>query len=481
MQLFCYTNVFLTILYGMNEEIVAYIRKHPEGVLSEAIASEFLKIRSANKNLAEIAVKAVLLKDERVSFTADGLWKPVVERVKQGETDISELEWVSVYLLTDAYSRSVSHISLWTPLPDFRCVRSVWLKNPASLCGEDKELVCDSRDQPFSESEALEAVEQILCNLRGKAALFFSQRQFSYFSFAAQRYGIGLDDYYIMNQLLRAAKEPECHPLTLETASTTLLGEYRSAESAYRKGEQFCRIAAALIGKLKQKGVESREQLDGFLSREVKIEFDGKDISLKKIMELPQKAGVYGFMDKSGKYIYIGKAVNLRRRVQSYFRFNSESPQKLSQLRADAHSFTIHTCGSELEALIYEYRLIKKHKPVLNSQSGIAERKGSYKALEDSIVILPHVNDGYSMSVWIRKEQKIRMRVINARFNDEEKLKSELREYFYCAELPASSEDFPELEIVTRWVKRRRDSLPVISVGNLVDENDIAEAIKNLI
>jgi hypothetical protein len=383
--------------------------------------------------------------------------------------------------LTGAQRRSILHISLWTPLPDPACICSMWLKNPAELCEEDKELLCGSRDQQFSESLSLEAIGQILYNLRGKAALFFSQQQFSHFSLAAQGYGIGLDDYYIMNQLLRAAKEPECRPLTLETASTILLGEYRSAESAYRKGEQFCRIAAALIGRLKQKGVESREQLDNTLSQEIKFDFDGKDISLKKIMELPQKAGVYGFMDKSGKYIYIGKAVNLRRRVQSYFRFNSESPQKLSQLRADAHSFIVHTCGSELEALIYEYRLIKKHKPALNSQSSITERKGSYKALEDSVIILPHANEGYCMSVWIRKEQKVKMRVINAQFNDEEKLKNELREYFYCEQLPASSEDFPELEIVTRWVKRHRDSLLLISVGNLVDEGEIVEAIRNLI
>jgi len=465
----------------MNEEIIAYIRKHPEGVLSEAIASEFLKIKNSGKKLAEIAVKAILLKDARVNFTADGLWKPAVVHVKQGETGISDIEWVSVYILTDAQRRTILHISLWTVIPDPECICSVWLKNPASLCDEDKEHICDPRDQQFSESIALEAVGQILSNLRGKAALFFSQQQFSLFSLAAQGYGIGLDDYYIMNQLLRAAKEPECRPLTLETASETLLGEYRTAESAYSKGAQWSRIAAALIGKLKQKGIESREQLDNTLSQEMKFDFDGKDISLKKIMELPQKAGVYGFMDKAGKYIYIGKAVNLRRRVQSYFRYNSESPQKLSQLRTDAHSFTVHTCGSELEALIYEYRLIKKHKPALNSQSSITERKGSYKALEDSVIILPHANEDYCMLVWIRKEQKVKMRVISAQINDEEKLKSELKEYFYCKELPASSEDFPELEIVTRWVKRHRDSLLMISVGNLVDEGEIVEAIRNLI
>jgi len=465
----------------MNEEIIAYVRKHPEGVLSEAIASEFLRIKNADKKLAEIAVKAILLKDERVNLAADGLWKPTVGYVKQGETGISDIEWVSVYLLTDAQRRSILHISLWTVMPGHECICSVWLKNPAALCDEDKEQICDPRDQQFSEEIALEAVGQILNNLRGKAALFFSQQQFSLFSLAAQGFGIGLDDYYIMNQLLRAAKEPECSPLTLETASEALLGEYRTAESAYSRGAQWSRIAAALIGKLKLKGIESREQLDRTLSQEMKFDFDGKEISLKKIMELPQKAGVYGFMDKAGKYIYIGKAVNLRRRVQSYFRFNSESPQKLSLLRADAHSFTVHACGSELEALIYEYRLIKKHKPALNSQGSIAERKGSYKALEDSVIILSHANEDYCVLVWIRKEQKVKMRVVNAQLNDEEKLKSELKEYFYCKELPVSSEDFPELEIVTRWVKRHRDSLLMISVGNLVDEGEIVESIRNLI
>jgi len=465
----------------MNEEIVAYVRKYPEGVSSELIAAQFLKIRTPDKKLADIAVKAILSKDQRVNYCADGLWKPRLKPAAHGETDISGLEWISVYILPDASRRGMLHISLWTPLPNIECVCSVWLKDPAALSDDDRLLLCDSRDQPFAESLAQEAIGQITSNLRGKAALFFSQQQFSLFSLGAQSFGIGLDDYYIMNQLFRAIKEPECKPLTLEAAASALLGEFRTAESAYRKGEQFCRIAAALIGRLKEKGVESRERLDSSLQEDFKIEFDGKDISLKKIMELPAKAGVYGFMDKSGTYIYIGKAVNLRRRVQSYFRFNSESPQKLSQLRKDAHSFTVHICGSELEALIYEYRLIKKHKPALNSQSGIIERKGSYKALEDSVIILPHAQEDYCTSVWIRKEQKVKMRAVNARFTDEEKLKSELLEYFYSGELPASPEDFPELEIVTRWVKRNRDSLLIVPVGNLVDEREIVEAMKSLI
>ncbi|MDR0305676.1 MAG: nucleotide excision repair endonuclease [Chitinispirillales bacterium] len=464
----------------MNEEIIAYVRKHPEGISSESIAIQFLKIRTPDKKLAEVAVKAILSKDERVNCGENGLWKPMLPSAAQGETGISELEWVSVYILTDTSRRAILHISLWTPLPEVECVCSVWLKNPVGLSDDDRRLMCDPRDQPFAEEAPQEAVGQIISMLRGKAALFFSQQQFSVFSLSAQNFGIGLDDYYIMNQLFRAVKEPECKPLSLENAAAALLGKFRTAESAYRKGEQFCRIAAALIARLKEKGIESRERLDSSLQEPFKFEFDEKDISLKKIMELPAKAGVYGFMDKSGTYIYIGKAVNLRRRVQSYFRFNSESPEKLELLRKTAHSFTTHTCGSELEALIYEYRLIKKHRPALNSQSGIAERKGSYKALEDSVIILPHAQEGYRTSVWIKKEQKIRLKVIDSQFREERELRKELREYFFSGELPASSQDFPELEIVTRWVKRNRDSLMIVPVGNLVDEQEIVYAIKSM-
>ncbi|MBO7182093.1 MAG: GIY-YIG nuclease family protein, partial [Kiritimatiellae bacterium] len=44
------------------------------------------------------------------------------------------------------------------------------------------------------------------------------------------------------------------------------------------------------------------------------------DVLREKLKQLPEKPGCYLYRDRAGKIIYVGKAVNLRRRVQSYFR-----------------------------------------------------------------------------------------------------------------------------------------------------------------
>jgi len=468
----------------MNDEITAYIRERPDGVAPEEIAEVFLKFKNPNKALAAAAVKAVLQKDARVRYDGDGLWKPTATAAAgyAGGVDVAEAPWVCVHLVADATRRSIAHLSLWTPLPEPNCLRSVWLTDPAALSEEDRELLCDTRDLPYGGEDAASVVGQIARELSDKMPVFFSQHQYSTFSFAALNCGSGVDDYYLMNQLLRAVKEPPVTPLTLEKAAEAFLGGFRTAESAYKRGELFCRVAAEIIGKMKAAGIENRGQLDAALCAGAGFDFTGKDITEKMIAELPLRAGVYGFTDKSGAYIYIGKAVNLRRRVESYFRVNDESPEKLSKLRAAAHGLTIHVCGSELEALIYEHRLIKKHKPPLNSQYGVSERKGSYKPLPDSVIILPHAQEGFCVSVWVRKDQKIKLRPFEADFREEAALLKELREYFYTGTLPAAPEDFPELEIATRWVKRNRDTeaASVINVEQMGGAEDIVSAMKSV-
>jgi excinuclease ABC subunit C len=82
---------------------------------------------------------------------------------------------------------------------------------------------------------------------------------------------------------------------------------------------------------------------------------------------LPTRPGVYIHKDKHGRVIYVGKAVNLRQRVRSYFQNNVDSPKTL-RLRHQIANIEIITTDSELEALLLEMTLIKKHKPQFNVQ-----------------------------------------------------------------------------------------------------------------
>jgi len=83
------------------------------------------------------------------------------------------------------------------------------------------------------------------------------------------------------------------------------------------------------------------------------------------LKNLPTKPGIYMHKDKYGKVIYVGKAINLRSRVRSYFHNHVDSI-KTQRLRRDITDIEIITTDSELEALLLENTLIKKYKPHYN-------------------------------------------------------------------------------------------------------------------
>ncbi|HBX71311.1 MAG TPA: excinuclease ABC subunit C [Chloroflexi bacterium] len=80
---------------------------------------------------------------------------------------------------------------------------------------------------------------------------------------------------------------------------------------------------------------------------------------------LPTKPGCYLMKNADGKVIYVGKAINLRARVRSYFHNNLEHPRTIQLVKniADIEWIVV---GSELEALILEMNLIKRHRPFFN-------------------------------------------------------------------------------------------------------------------
>jgi excinuclease ABC subunit C len=80
---------------------------------------------------------------------------------------------------------------------------------------------------------------------------------------------------------------------------------------------------------------------------------------------LPTKSGCYIMKDADGKVIYVGKAVNLRNRVRSYFHTNLPDA-KTRQLVRHIADFEWIVVGSELEALILEMNLIKRYRPQYN-------------------------------------------------------------------------------------------------------------------
>jgi excinuclease ABC subunit C len=81
---------------------------------------------------------------------------------------------------------------------------------------------------------------------------------------------------------------------------------------------------------------------------------------------LPAKPGCYIYRNAEGTIIYVGKAISLKNRVRSYFHSDSSHDAKTRRLVRDIVDIEWIVVGSELEALILEMNLIKKHRPKYN-------------------------------------------------------------------------------------------------------------------
>jgi excinuclease ABC subunit C len=95
------------------------------------------------------------------------------------------------------------------------------------------------------------------------------------------------------------------------------------------------------------------------------MSFEASERIQEILANLPTRPGVYIHKDVNGKVIYVGKSVNLRNRVRSYFQVNVDS-FKTHQLRKNIFDIEIITTSTDLEALLLETTLIKRHKPHYN-------------------------------------------------------------------------------------------------------------------
>ena len=84
------------------------------------------------------------------------------------------------------------------------------------------------------------------------------------------------------------------------------------------------------------------------------------------LSSLPDSPGCYLMKDENGRIIYVGKAINLKNRVKSYFQKSSDHTYKTRRMVSNIRDIEWIVVASELEALILEMNLIKEHRPFYN-------------------------------------------------------------------------------------------------------------------
>lgn len=197
-------------------------------------------------------------------------------------------------------------------------------------------------------------------------------------------------------------------------------------------------------------------------------------LSVDDIKLLPSKPGVYYFYDDSGKVIYVGKAINLRKRVISHFSNNKVNKQKQDFLR-ETHKVSYKECATDLMAHILESAEIRRLWPKFNrSQRGYLPKYGLF-LYEDSI--------GFKRMVLEKLKQATKPIYTFNNLNDgRECIKSLISKFELCNRLCNVSKDCEcalhktadeyntSIEVAVQWLKDQLPTFALLDKG--LDDND---------
>ena len=133
---------------------------------------------------------------------------------------------------------------------------------------------------------------------------------------------------------------------------------------------------AQLFGMLLER--DKNNVIQGMLKGRNREQYLPPHLPVEQLDNLPRVPGVYYFYDIKGKIIYVGKAVNIFKRVKSHFSNNKSSKQKQDFLR-EIHRISYKECATDLMAHILESTEIRRLWPVFNrSQRGYLPRFGLF-------------------------------------------------------------------------------------------------------
>lgn len=188
----------------------------------------------------------------------------------------------------------------------------------------------------------------------------------------------------------------------------------------------------------------------------------------------PERAGVYVLKDAHGQPLYVGKAINIRRRLRTHF-----ASRRWKTLKADfsrAETVMWREVGSELEALLLESRWIRELAPTVNVQRGepSVTSRVPRRVVRDVVVLVPSVE---AEAVELVGARVSGLTVIERTPRDGSRVAEHAdRLWTFFAADPTRIGDAPERSlapIVYSWLAGRGSKATRIDMSDLASSDDL--------
>jgi hypothetical protein len=225
---------------------------------------------------------------------------------------------------------------------------------------------------------------------------------------------------------------------------------------------------------------EALLDLRGSLARASSVDWSRFGFERSFLDTLPETPGTYRFLDADGRLLYVGKAKNLRRRVQSYFREGAARSKRVERLLASLHRVEFEASGSDLEAILREAAAIARSKPSGNVQRRTVVRGGRSDRLR-SILILEPAAPPFALRAYLVRDGMLLAKVpLGPRGGGVRRVERLLEDRFFSYRPGPSSEDevAVDVELIARWLAAHRDSVVALDPTHFAQASDVAERLR---
>ncbi len=189
--------------------------------------------------------------------------------------------------------------------------------------------------------------------------------------------------------------------------------------------------------------------------------------------------GIYLLKNKQGQIFYVGKAKNLKSRVESYFINRSQMDEKTKSILSKISDLTYEEVGSELEALLLENEYINKYRPELNTQIKIHPLDISKYKAKRIILFLQGITENEIVLFLVNGTNAIEKIKINLKENpDWDKLKDKINQIFFEFGKLDDESSFEQIEIIWRWFSLNHQYINFIDIEKCGSLEECLEMVK---
>lgn len=392
----------------MLDKLYEYLKLQETGATSSELVEQVLKIKGASSNISEKLIRNAVGDDRRFVFDKRHLWKIVDKE----STPLSDVTFVFLSILTietPDKAKVIIEISA-QKLKDDKVIGSLHLLiNPgASVISS----VCLPADfvQELKDGIIVEKAVRSLSHFTKDAVLvgYEIQSSVNQFNNILDVSHEHIENPSLCLRYLTKKLIPDLCPKSPDDIASF----FKFPTMDIRRTEKEVCMVAEVFSRykelLKERGLSTLEEVLEFQYPDIDyVDFSKYAFDKNFLQAIPQKPGVYKMKGKDGGLIYVGKAKNLKLRVNSYFWNTADRLQKITDLLDNIYTIEYEETGSELAAMLLEYRLIKQYRPALNQQCEVHERTARYGNLKNFIVILPSPIEGNLELFFVRERMPL--------------------------------------------------------------------------